>query len=67
MAKARIGERWNHTASLLAALANIFRGRGEKAHAPREFHPYTQNKRVTLKEVKDALCSGVGSGSLVDE
>lgn len=48
MATARQQERWDHTASLLALLANLHRdARRRKAYAPADFHPLRQAARPT--------------------
>jgi len=39
MADAAQEERWTHTASLLAMLANVNRGRGSSAASPMDFMP----------------------------
>ncbi|MBA2481227.1 MAG: hypothetical protein H0V44_11240 [Planctomycetes bacterium] len=41
MAEGRIGERWNHTAALLALIANCHRDPRRRAFTPADFHPRT--------------------------
>lgn len=40
---------WNHTAHLLAMMANINRGKGRPARSPSDFMPKEPNKKVALK------------------
>lgn len=53
MAQGRQCERWNHTAALLAMLANMFRGRGVRAASPADFHPLTPRPKTTVKELAE--------------
>lgn len=46
MAEARQSDQWDHTAQLLACIANgLLRGKGEKAWQPGDFHPYHRAKQ----------------------
>lgn len=46
MAEGRSSDQWDHTAQLLACIANgLMRGKGDKAWQPSDFHPYLKPKR----------------------
>lgn len=38
-------DQWNHTAALMALLANINRPRNTRAFRPQDFHPIPRNPR----------------------
>lgn len=39
MAEAAVAERWNHTAALLALIANAHRSSRRRPFTPQDFHP----------------------------
>lgn len=52
MAEARGRERWNHTASLLALLANANRDpKRTRAFRPADFHPHLQDRKPPAARV----------------
>lgn len=56
MAEARLRERWNHTAALLAMLANAHRDpKKTRAFAPADFHPLPQKNKREEKPLKAEL------------
>jgi len=57
MAKARMTEAWNHTADMMALLANINRPKGKKPYSRFHFHPLLEYERRGLKLNKSNLHS----------
>jgi hypothetical protein len=55
MAEGRQRDQWNHTAQVLAMVYNAFRGRGQRALGPPDFHPLVKKPTVatTLKELSE--------------
>jgi len=55
MVDGRQREEWNHTAQLLAMLYNAFRGKGQRALGPADFHPLIEKRtpNITLKELSN--------------
>ncbi len=52
MADAAINERWNHTAALMAMLANIHRdAKRHKAFKPADFHPLARKSDGKIENV----------------
>jgi len=52
MAEAQCRQRWNHTASLLAMLANAHRDpKKSRPFQPRDFHPYLRAKDAPAAQV----------------
>jgi len=39
MARGRSEAAWGHTSSVLAMIANVFRGKGQRPAKPRDFNP----------------------------
>lgn len=48
MAEARQRDQWNHTAQLLALMYNAWRGRGQRALQPADFHPFVKRALPTI-------------------
>jgi hypothetical protein len=57
MAKARMTESWNHTADMMALLANINRPKGKKPYGRSHFHPLMEYQRHGLKLTRSSLAS----------
>jgi hypothetical protein len=56
MAQARIDQQWNHTASLLAMLANVNRDpRKGRAARPSDFHPAALKAAASAEPLKADL------------
>jgi hypothetical protein len=55
MVEGRQRDHWNHTAQLLALFYNAFRGRGQRALEPADFHPLVKKPvaTVTLKQLSE--------------
>lgn len=55
MVEGRQRDQWAHTAHLLAMLYNAFRGRGQPALSPIDFHPLIKKSAgtITLKQLAD--------------
>ncbi len=53
MVEGRQRDQWNHTAQLLAMLYNAFRGKGQRALRPADFHPLMRKTTptATLKQL----------------
>lgn len=52
MLRGRQRDHWNHTAHILAMLANVFRDRRQRPVGPAEFHPFARQQRTaTLAEI----------------
>lgn len=66
MAEAKAEAEWDHTASLMALLAEINRDREQRRRpfTPQEFHPMHQQqrkrRRLSDREVESALCALAG-------
>jgi hypothetical protein len=53
MAEARQSEQWNHTATVLAMLANVNRDpKKNRAFKPGDFHPVEASKRSDQRPIK---------------
>jgi len=53
MAEASAREKWNHTASILCLLANIYRDpKKHSPYKPSDFTPFKAKKAVTVKDTK---------------
>jgi hypothetical protein len=61
MAKARLREAWNHTATLLTLHANMNRKSGTRPFKRSDFHPFEEYRRDGFKLTKDNLRSARGS------
>lgn len=48
MVEGRQRDEWNHTAQLLAMLYNAFRGKGQRALGPADFHPLAKKPAATM-------------------
>lgn len=48
MAEGHRRQQWDHTAAVLAMLYNAFRGRGQRALEPADFHPFVEKKAATV-------------------
>jgi hypothetical protein len=55
MTEGRQRDQWNHTAQVLAMLYNAFRGRGQRALGPADFHPLVKKPAVatTLRQLSE--------------
>jgi hypothetical protein len=55
MVEGRQRDQWVHTTHLLAMLYNAFRGRGQPALAPVDFHPLIKKSAgtITLKQLAE--------------
>jgi hypothetical protein len=55
MVEGRQRDQWNHTAQVLAMLYNAFRGKGQRALGPADFHPLVKKPAVTttLKQLSE--------------
>jgi hypothetical protein len=72
MAEGRLRERWNHTASILAVILNVNRGKNDRAVKPSELNPYEQKRqekpaiKIKMSDLKPFFekvkKSGSGSG-----
>jgi len=50
MAEGKVSERWNHTAHLLALIANVNRDpKKTRAAQPADFHPFLERKKHRWK------------------
>jgi hypothetical protein len=53
MAEGRQGDQWNHTAAVLALLANAHRDpKKSRPFKPQDFHPTAAAKRVEQRPIK---------------
>ncbi|HEX5442604.1 MAG TPA: hypothetical protein VFW87_02190 [Pirellulales bacterium] len=60
MAEAKSRQAWNHTASLLAMLANVHRDtKKTRAFRPADFHPHRRNERATIPKVEISVLKQV--------
>ena len=56
MAESKQREAWNHTAAVMALLANIHRGKGRSAYSPNDFNPFAPKKiKGTIHDFKVLL------------
>jgi len=56
MAEARAKERWGHTSSLMALIANVNRDpKKHQAFRPDDFSPYAPRRRTGIPLTTDAL------------
>ena len=55
MVEGRQRDQWNHTAQLLAMVYNAFRGKGQRALEPVDFHPLVKKPTaaMTLKQLSE--------------
>ena len=55
MVEGRQRDQWNHTAQVLAMLYNAFRGKGQRALGPADFHPLVKKPTatMTLKQLRE--------------
>jgi hypothetical protein len=55
MVEGRQRDQWNHTAQVLAMFYNAFRGKGQRALGPADFHPLVKKPAATatLKQLSE--------------
>lgn len=69
MAEGRGRECWNHTASIMAVLINVNRGKNDRAVKPSDLNPYEARKRespvikVKMSDLKPFFEKVAKSGS----
>ena len=66
MADARLDERWSHTASLMALIANIHRPRSGRRFTPDDFNPRPRNGAPSARRQRAAAIPVVGITALRD-
>lgn len=60
---------WNHTSAVMSLIANVNRGKNQRAWKPRDFHPYVKERaanQVTDKAAAFGLLKQLGGKDLAE-
>ena len=60
MAEGRLRSNWDHTAQILALIANVNRGRGQAAIRAETLNPYRRPQRMTREQTGQAILEAFG-------